>query len=295
MKKNETISAVIIAYNDYAAVQRCIESIKNKVSAICVVDNSTISNKFVYDSKEIIYIKNKTNVGLGMAQNIGIKEVLKLQTDWILLLDQDSIVEKNMLDNMLNSFYAANDKSIEEIVPVVYDKNISKYLPSLIFTKFGLKKIFTPDKDTFIDFQIASGSLFRKDIFEKAGFMDEDFFIDYIDFDYCFRLRSLNYKILLSKHALLFHSLGEKSSRAGINFIQHSSIRIFYQVKNRLILMKRYKKTFPYFIISESRNLILKFFKIIILEDQKKEKLKNFFKGLFSGLFNTQGSLKNEK
>jgi len=280
VRKNK-ISAVIIAYNDYPAVYRCIESLKREVLSICVVDNSTLTNQFTCNEGEVIYIKNKTNVGLDKALNIGIKEVLKQQADWVLLLDQDSVVGKDMLSYMLNSFDNADDQSIAQIVPLVYDNNTTKYLPSLIYRKFSLKKVDNPQQDTFVDFQITSGSLIRKEVFDKIGFMDEDFFIDYIDFDYCFRIRSFKYKILLSKDAILTHSLGNKSNKMGIQFIEHDSIRIFYQVRNRLILMKRYGYIFPFFVISETRNLILKFFKIIILENDKKVKLQNYFRGLF--------------
>ena len=283
MRKNN-ISAVIIAYNDHSAVHRCIESLKGQVSTICVVDNSTIEDQFVYNLEEVIYIKNETNIGLGKALNIGVKEVLKRQIDWVLLLDQDSMVDKDMLSNMLNSFDNADDQNIAQIVPLVYDNNTAKYLPSLIYNKFSLEKIDKPQQDTFVDFQITSGSLVRKEIFNKIGFMDETFFIDYIDFDYCFRIKNFKYKILLSKDALLTHSLGKKSNKMGIQFIEHASIRIFYQVRNRLILMKRYGHVFPFFVISETRNLIFKFFKIIILENDKKEKLQNYFRGLLKGL-----------
>jgi rhamnosyltransferase len=287
IKKKESVGAVIVAFNDYASVLRLIESLQSQVSFICVVDNSTFDDKFICDSKdsaEIIYIKNKTNLGLGEALNIGIKKVLTLKTEWVLLLDQDSMVDFGMIENMLSSYYSANDKLVAQIVPLVYDNNTLRYLPSLIFRRFGLKKIYAPKEDTFIDFQITSGSLIKKEIFEKIGFMDEKFFIDYIDFDYCFRLRSFKYKILLSKNALLHHSLGEKSFKMGICFIQHPNIRIFYQVRNRLIVMKRYSSVFPYFTANEIKNLILKLGKIIILEDDKKKKFQNYFKGFYAGL-----------
>jgi len=288
MNKKNNVCAIIIAFNDYISLNRCIKSLLGKVSYICVVDNSTYTDKLTYNKEEIIYIKNTTNIGLGGALNIGIKKALKLKIDWVLLLDQDSIIEDNMINNMINSFENSNDENIGQIVPVVYDKNTSTYLPSLSFSKFSLKKIYKPKKNTFIDFQITSGSLIKKEVFNNIGYKDEHFFIDYIDFDYCFRLRTFGYKILLSKDALMFHSLGEKSTKAGVSFIQHSSERIFYQVRNRLILMKRFKKNFPFFIVNESKNMILKFFKIIILEDEKKQKLINYFKGLIDGLFHNE-------
>lgn len=284
MIKMNNVAAVIVAYNDYDSVRRCIDSLENQIKYVCVIDNSTIIDRFYHENKNIKYFKNDENVGLGRALNKGIKEFQNYDIDWIMLLDQDSILDKNMVNELLNSYKSSSDENIVQIVPNVYDNNTNKYLPSLIYKGFLLKKIFYPHKDTYIDFQITSGSLIKKDLFSQIGYMDEYFFIDYIDYDYCFRIRNNGYKILLSKNAILNHSLGEKNTKFGIPYVQHSNIRIFYQVRNRLILIKRYGKSFPSFAITQFRNLILKFLKIIFLEDDKKIKIKNFIYGLFMGI-----------
>lgn len=277
------ISAVIVSYNDYSALNRCIQSIHNQVDTIIVIDNSTIKDEFINEQNSI-YIKNKGNLGLSKALNKGIKEALKIQSDWVLLLDQDSIVAEDMIKNMLKSYKQTPPKNnIAAIVPTIFDNNLNKYLPSLIYNKFSITKIFNPIKDEFVDFQITSGSLIKKTVFENIGLMDEELFIDYIDFDFCFKARIHGYKILLSHTAILKHSLGEQNKRLFFTFIEHNPTRVYYQIRNRLILMKRYRKEFPFFIVSEVRRMILKFFKIVLLESDKIKKLKSYCKGLFDG------------
>lgn len=281
MKNN--ITAVIISYNDYDSLYKCINSAYEYVQKIIVVDNShDYINTFTCYQKDIVYIDNKCNLGLSKALNIGIKEAMKTNIDWILLLDQDSILDKNMITKMLSSYDNSKDKDeIAQIVPIVYDNNQNKELPSLIYHKFNLEKIFKTDTDRYIDFQITSGSLLKKSTIKSLGFMHKDFFIDYIDFDYCFRIRKAGYRILLSHNALLYHALGERKNKYGISFVEHSSFRIFYQVRNRIILMKKYGSFFPFFVFTESRNLIMKLMKIILLENNKLSKIKNYFKGFY--------------
>lgn len=274
------ITAVIVSYNDYDTLDKCIESVLPQIKKIIVIDNSNIEGKPKLEEK-IIYIKNKKNLGLAKALNIGIKESISLNSDWVLLLDQDSISDKNMIQNMISSFQTMKNKDeVAQVVPVVFDKNKKKYFPSYIFKKLNVKKVFIPNRDCFVDFHITSGTLININLLNNIGFMNEDFFIDYIDFDYCFRIREKGYKILLSKEAVLYHHLGKKSKFLLFQFIEHSSERIYYQVKNRIIVMKKYKSLYPSFVFKESTNLILKLFKIILIETNKIDKLYNYIKGM---------------
>ncbi|QTA88469.1 glycosyltransferase family 2 protein [Desulfonema magnum] len=296
MKDN--VTAIIIAYNDFSALYRCIETIYSQADRIFIVDNSTNNDRYAYrdPDKKIDYFKNKTNIGLANALNIGINKALEIKNDWILLLDQDAVSDENMVSNMIRSYNRSADKNlIAQVVPVVYDKNSDNYLPSLIYNKFSLKKIFTPKKDAFVDFQITSGTLVKKNIFSKIGFMDGELFIDYIDFDFCFRLREKGYKILLSHNALLRHSLGKKSKNLFFEFTEHNSMRVFYQIRNRLIIMKRFRKRFPFFCISETKNLLVTLLKIILAENNKIEKIINYFKGLYTFILycSTDGYVEN--
>jgi rhamnosyltransferase len=278
------VAAVIIAYNDITALYKCLESLHKQVDYMIIIDNSTDDSIFAYKN-EHIYIKNNTNLGLAKALNIGIKKSLELDIEWILLLDQDSVLEKSMVLNMLNSYQDKTHKSeIAQIVPTVYDKNLNYYIPSLVYKTFSLQKISNPKLDCYIDFQITSGSLIKKSIFKELGLMDDSLFIDYIDFDYCFKIRKFNYKILLSNTALLYHQMGEKKVKFGIPFVEHSSSRVYYQMRNRIIIMKRFKKEFPFFIFKEINRMILKFFKILILENDKNKKIKNYFQGISQGV-----------
>lgn len=287
-KNTNLVTAVIVLYNDMNAIKLCLDSCYAQVDKIIVVDNSTDNaTAFSYsDIKEkITYIKNNENLGLDKALNIGITLALTDENIWVLLLDQDSILEQSMIGNMLDSYSNAEEKeNIAQIVPTVYDTNKQKYLSALKYNTFSLEKIFSPKLDRYVDFQITSGSLIDKQIFNIVGMMDERFFIDYIDFDYCFKLRKNSYKILLSSKAILYHSLGERKKIASIEFTEHSPFRIYYQVRNRLFIMREYGRLFPYYVISDGINLILKFFKIILIESNKSKKISNYFKGLYDGI-----------
>lgn len=280
------VVCVIVAYNDYSSLYRCIDSIGETASHIIVVDNSTNGAEFKHN-RQIIYISNDANIGLSKALNIGIIEALKLDCDWVCLLDQDSQLGKNMISNMLYS-YNKNMKrnEIAQIVPVIYDTHKKKYLPAHIYNTFSLKKIYKNKEDCYINFQITSGSMIKTDLIKYIGFMDENLFIDYIDYDYCFRILKKEYKILLSSDAILYHALGEVKQKLFFSYVEHSPFRIFHQVRNRIILIKKHGKSFPYFAFKELLNLVFKLGKIILVENNKFIKIKNYLIGFMSGIQN---------
>lgn len=282
------ICEVIVSYNSPQELSDSIRSALEQVDKIIVVDNgSSISLEEVagnpdYSSK-VLFLFNKSNQGLGRALNQGIEYSLSNNFEWTLLLDQDSILSPAMAQEMLSSYRRLSNADKAEtavIVPRVYDRSLRRELPAIVTTNLFNRKIRNAASDCFIHFQITSGSLIKNTAMRDIGVMNEDLFIDYIDFDFCFRALNKNYKILLCKNALLFHSLGEKARGLLGNFREHSPSRIYYQTRNRLYIVFTYGKKYRSILFCESCRMLLKLFKILLLESNRKTKIKMYFKGI---------------
>jgi len=287
---NKIICAVIVSYNSPEKLKSCISSSLNQVDKVVVVDNSTnhdlkkIIINFNY-SDSVTFIFNENNKGLGAALNQGIKYSLKNGYKWTLLLDQDSIVSENMVREMLLSNENLEDKIKEKtalLVPRIYDRYFKdkKELPAIITTWLFNKKIESSANDCFVHFQITSGSMIRNEAVKKVGLMNEDFFIDYLDFDYCFRFLNSNFKILLCCKALLYHSLGETRDKLFFHFREHKPLRVYYQTRNRLFILYKYGRKYKSVLYGEMYRFISKLPKILFLESCKAEKIKMYFKGI---------------
>lgn len=160
-----------------------------------VFDNSTIdeikeSSKSFCDSNDIIYESLDKNVGLPKAYNFIIKKYLK-DDDWIIILDQDTVVTKEYFDNVVNIL--SEPKSLAYFSYFKYGKN--RFGPKIIANPRRLKVKQNHEFKHLCDYLIGinSCSLFSKEIFNKIGYFNEDLFLDYVDNDFCFRLA--NYKI----------------------------------------------------------------------------------------------------
>ena len=122
MMINSKVAVIIVNWKKYDITSICIESILNSTNSnfkIILVDNES-DNKKVKNFKyrdEIKIIQNKKNEGFSKANNIGIDYALKNNFDYTILINNDTIVEKNLIEVLLNyvvsSEYIFFSKSIK--------------------------------------------------------------------------------------------------------------------------------------------------------------------------------------
>ena len=122
-----SISAVIVVYNDYQSLSALIKSLCGQVDAIIVIDNSDadhVAPEFILDDVDIVYHRVGCNAGLGAGINKGIRLSEKKQSDWVLLLDQDSVVSENMTGCMMDEYYRSYEREkVGLICPDVFLKD----------------------------------------------------------------------------------------------------------------------------------------------------------------------------
>lgn len=277
------IVAGLVTYNpDLKNVIKSIDNLKNNVELIIIVDNnsSNIADIRKLKSKKVKLIENPSNYGIAKALNILLKEAYKSKSDFLLTLDQDSLLKNEMIKEMIK-YTDINDVAI--ICPRVYDKNRNK------------QKKYKGDTQ-YLSRCITSGSLMNLKYCKKIGYFDENMFIDYVDFDYCKRIILSNYKILRVNNAIIEHEIGKRKEKYFL-FIKvyptyHNSKRVYYYARNIKYYCLKYKRNLSIKEkIWESIVLLWKFIGIILYEDKKKEKINSFFKGIKE----SKGMIKNEK
>lgn len=260
---------VIVTFNpdlDFVTnLERHIEIVKK----IIIVDNnsnicleSIIPNEFL---DKISVIHSETNNGIAWALNIGIKEAIKLDFEWIITFDQDSLPNINLLENY--TLILNNEKNI-----------------GLIGTQFSLKendyyKISWKDSLTVI----TSGTLHPINIFNKIGFYNEKLFIDGVDFDFALRVKLAGYRVIRIDQPLLEHKLGTPVKKFGLESSNHNLIRRYYYSRNHVFLTKTYLTLFPMWIVKKNFFFLTSILTLIIVEDNVFEKLRTVLKGIKDG------------
>ena len=278
----------IITYNGEKTIEKTFESIINqlkKPNKILIIDNNSsdktkdlIKNFKNRYPKYVELILNKKNYGVGYALNQGIKWARENKFSWIAFSDQDSIFDKNVF-YVMDEFIKDNIEDIAIVAPVILSKN-GKFL---CFKKKDIKKLKKEDKIN-VDQVITSGSLIKVEVSDKIGLFRSDFFIDFIDYEFCLRLKKHNFKIIVLKKAKVYHSLGEERLKKflflKLSFISHPSWRYYFLVRNELFTYL-YEEKSVYLSFLFFLKFAKLFLKILVLEEEKFKKLVYILKGLF--------------
>lgn len=231
------IDIILVTYNpNIELLDNCIKSICKDVRNIYIVDNG--SKKFEFDKKidNIKFIKLQENMGIAYAQNIGIKEAIKSNAGYILLSDQDTVFPKDYINNMIKTF--SSDDNICAITPLFKDAHGKKSNDGFFKKSFFFAKQFFPEKGYYEIFHtIASGKLIKAQYLNNIGLMDEDLFIDWVDYEWCWRARKSGYKIIGNADVVIEHQLGDSSKDIGFREVNlRSYIRHYYITRNAFYL-----------------------------------------------------------
>ena len=273
---NQNTLGIIVAYNPEMELL-----IKNAKAAIAQVDEILIINNSNYDINLDSYsignvniINNNRNLGISKALNIGIDYAKEHNYDYVLLLDQDSTLTDNFIKNMLDGFK---------------QEDVCMICPNVVYIDGKNNKINENMKFEKIELGITSGSLLNMNVLNKIKFdnniiFNEDFFIDYVDFDFSLTIRNKGYLILRCNESKLYHRLGNVKTYRFANLevhpTNHNYIRRYYITRNRMYMWKKYIISNSKFVIKDIIRSIYEIILIILFEDNKSKKLKSVIIGI---------------
>jgi rhamnosyltransferase len=271
---NMTVAAIIITYHCGTRLIHTLPAIASQVDTVYIIDNgsddTTVSSLKSLSSEKIHIIFNSENVGLAAAQNQGIVRALSTDHEWILLLDDDSLPAVDMVKKLLEK---ATPKTAI-LAPRIIEQNIpipAQYLSPGFANIFFSRHCLNPHETwPHAAIVIASGSLIRGEIFRKIGLMPADFFIDYIDYDFCLRAKAAGFGILVVSDAVLHHHQGAKTTHDFLHMhlttAHYNSFRRYHIFRNRLFIIRRFGFSFPFVAIHELIATKLDFLRILFLE-----------------------------
>lgn len=241
------IAAGIVLYNpEIDRFEACINSLMQQVDKVYVFDNSEITCTFEKFSI-VSYLTDSKNMGIAYALNRIMEEALKDGYDWVITMDQDSIVPKGMVDKY------------REVIES--NSNLGIVCPQVIDIRRSYMEVKKEPETEFVDFCITSASCTSISAWKKVGQFDEWLFIDLVDNDFCKRLSLSGYRILRLNELVLNQEFGKiipKSERCqkfwiNVSKILHnqnfakfsykkfvSPMRVYYTCRNILYLNKKF-------------------------------------------------------
>ncbi|MBI5020628.1 MAG: glycosyltransferase family 2 protein [Ignavibacteriales bacterium] len=249
---------IVLTWNGKADTLECLQSLQ-KLSysnyKIIVVDNASTDStaeevRHLYPSVEVI--RNSSNLRFAGGNNIGIKTALNNKADYILLLNNDTIVAENFLSHLVEA--AESDERIGMTGPKIYYHSDPKriwYAGGVIdwwtgsTSHLGVREIdigqFEKIKTT--DYVTGCSMLVKKSVIEQIGVLDESYYIYGEDADWSLRAVRAGFKLLFVPQALVWHKV---SVSTGGHF---SWFKNWNKLKSQLRFLVRYAKPFHWFTI----------------------------------------------
>lgn len=267
--KKLTIS--IVNYNAGEYLIECLsslEKVKNEVNfEVFVVDNASSdgSNKEAEKKfPEFNFINNDRNLGFGKAHNIVLR---KANTKYILTLNPDSILEPGVLSHMIdfmdkNTNVGASSCRVEKAdgsLDIASHRGFPTPLASFLYFFLKNDKLYhLTDRDMSktheVDSLVGAFMMLRKEVLEKIGYFDEDYFLYGEDIDLCYRIKEKGYKVMYVPAVKITHIKGissgikehSKSSSKANNQTKNLALNYFYQTMS-VFYKKHYAKKYPFF------------------------------------------------
>ena len=287
------VCAIIVTYEpDFGVLGRLIDAIAPQVDSLVVVDNGS-QLKYQLHQKLGASINNKNNVGLASAQNQGINWAKHHKASHVLIFDQDSEPEANMVKTLCDAevWLLDHGHKVAAVGPVSIDRASGVANPFYALKYGRYQKKYDPDFEYYVDalFLIASGQLIRIQILDVVGSMKEELFIDYVDVEWGLRASATGYKSYGVTCARMFHSVGDKSMVIGqARLPMHSPTRNYYMTRNALILYFSFKYPLGW-VVADSLVMVRRMLVATMLYRPRRENLKNILTGIIHGLFGKSG------
>ncbi|MEV7529245.1 glycosyltransferase family 2 protein [Agrococcus sediminis] len=244
------VVAVAVTYRpDEAAIGEVLARAAAQVRALVVLDNATPDADGAHWTERIRLPegvdveRSATNAGLGAAYNRAAAIARERGARFVLLLDQDSLLEPGCVDALLrHADRRAARGPLGAVGPTFVDARSGETAP---FVRFGFplnRKFDAPaGGDVDVDFLISSGSLIPLEALEAAGPFDEGLFIDSVDMEWCFRAKRAGLQLVGVADARMLHTIGDELVElpGGATMFVHSPLRLYMMTRNRVALWRR--------------------------------------------------------
>ena len=242
------VAIIILNWNGCLDTIDCVQSLQEvecSMFDIVIVDNaSTDRSAEILKQRfpECKLVQNDRNLGFSGGYNVGIKYALTHDFKYILLLNNDTVVEKNFIFPLIEKL--ENNEAIGVVQSKLinyYDHNKIDSLGQEILAAGGMRDIINDGLSTKshrrsieIFGACAAAALYRAEVFSEVGLFDESFFILFEDADLSWRIRLKGYKIFLVPDSIVYHKRGISGGH------RWNKIRNYYLRRNNLFLLVKY-------------------------------------------------------
>lgn len=253
------LSIIIVNFNARQLLKDCLNSIfsqKGGEFEVWVVDNASSDGSVEMvekDFPQVKLIKNRENLGFARANNLAFK---KAQGRFLFLLNPDTIIKDQTLAKVVN-FMRENPQVGVCGVKIFnpdgsFQPSVGKFynLFNAFLMLFGGEKLgflrSSPVQIKEVDWASGAALMVRKEVLDKAGFFDENFFMYMEEVEWCFRIKKAGFKIIFYPETEITHYVRRSGTKSEAIWGIYKGLIYFYQKHKpfwQLTILKALLKT----------------------------------------------------
>ena len=259
------VAIIIINFNGEKDTLQCLRSLEAlsfpKENLLTIIVDNGSKKKFELpkaklDIGELVALNTGENLGFAGGNNFGIEYAIKNGADYIMLLNNDTYVEKNLVKELVVAFQ--NEKNVGIVAPKIYfakgfefhknnykNEDLGKVFwyaggimdwKNVIGRHRGVDEVDSGQYEKIEDTDFATGCCFftSVEVLQAVGVLDEKLFLYYEENDLCQRVRQHGYRIIYAPKATLWHKNAQSTGGSG------SALQDYFITRNRLWFGMRY-------------------------------------------------------
>jgi hypothetical protein len=255
MNKSPVIGIILVNYNGYQLTLECLESLNECVNDnvfIYIVDNASSDNSCVELKKymktmgdfHLDLIESKENLGFAGGNNLAIMQAVSEGTDYVILLNNDTVVDKDFIEHLIEPF-DLHDDCYAAVSKIYYEGNPNQIWYAGGLFSFKTAKVVHYRYDEIDDGRVeeiqkvtfATGCCLciSKECIQQIGMLSEDYFLYDEDTDYCLKILNSKHSIYYAPKSIIYHKVNASTKKK-------KGMVDFYMTRNRIWLIKKYIK-----------------------------------------------------
>lgn len=238
----ENVCAVVVTYDPDSGFPARLRRVIAQAGALIVVDNGSSGAaaamlRALPGGPKLDVVFNGENLGIASALNIGARRAKARGFAWALLLDQDTVIDADMVEHLLATAASVGAGPAPAVVG-------SRFRDT--HGRAAERRRLAGEGPLWEEMEsvITSGSLLSLDAYAVIGPFRNEFFIDYVDTEYCFRARAAGFRVIETRRPLMAHTVGAPSAHTVLWSTKwttnHSPDRRYYIARNNTVLLREY-------------------------------------------------------
>lgn len=245
-----TIALVTVTYNAgpvWAPFIACLSGQEGADWHLYVIDNAstdgTADTLAATTDPRVTVIQNADNLGVAAANNQGIVRAMQAGAELIVLINNDTEFGPDMLARLKAELDRSNADAISPLIPFFDHPGLIWYGGGSFVRWKGIENTHDHDREPLAvvgnrpfvtDYAPTCCVMFRRDVFDRIGLMDERYFVYWDDTDFMWRMKLAGMKLVLDPTTQLLHKVS--SSTGG----RLSDFTIRYQFRNQMLFTRKF-------------------------------------------------------